>query len=79
MWALEWHSKNAGGERRHIMFHNGLPYLFRTRREALEYREKHFGYIRREDLRKEPHGWRLPKSVRVGICKLTKWKGQEVR
>lgn len=50
------------------MFHNGMPLLFHTRREARQYRDKHYGYIRhRKDLRQEPHGWRLPVPVRVHV------------
>jgi hypothetical protein len=70
-WGAEWYSKNAlDGERRYLMCDpdSGLPVVFRTRREARAWIDVEVGYIRvRPDLREEPHGWRLPKAVRVGI------------
>ena len=73
LWAAQWHSKNRlDGETRHII--NGdfcLPVLFRTRRECREFIQKHYGYIKeREDLRREPHGWRLPKAIKVQVLEL---------
>jgi len=45
-----------------------LPALFRTRRECRDYIKEKYGYIKnREDLREEPHGWRLPRPVKVEI------------
>jgi hypothetical protein len=42
--------------------------LFHTRREARSYVREHLGYIaKRPDLRAEPHGWKIPKVVRVEI------------
>ena len=68
-WALKWRSKNKiDGEREFFMWNYQAPYLFATRREAREYRDKRWGYIReRPDLREEPHGWRLPKVVKVSV------------
>lgn len=71
-WGLEWHSKNQHGEDRHIIwpdgFSQGQPILFKTRAEAREFQQERFGYIRtRKDLRAEPHGWRMPKVVRVEL------------
>lgn len=69
LWALQWRSKNhLNGERRHIINENCLPKLFLTRREAREWRDKQYGYIRnRKDLRAEPHGWRLPVPIKVVV------------
>mgnify|MGYP001575301697 CR=1 FL=1 len=69
IWAGQWHSKNTlDGETRHILFENFLPVLFHTRRECREYIKEKYGYIKdREDLRSEPHGWRVPKAIRVVI------------
>ncbi len=66
-WGLEWFSKNErDGITRHLIFHNLLPALFFTRKEARAFAEREYGYIRtRKDLRIEPHGWRLPRPVRV--------------
>lgn len=64
-WALLWHSRQSGA----LLIRKGyLPMLFRTREEAREWRDRHYGYIRhRRDLRDPPHNWRLPRPVRVTI------------
>lgn len=69
-WGLLWYSRNLlDGETRHIISRDYIPALFRTRREARAYAHERFGYIRdRADLRKEPHGWRLPSPVRLTIA-----------
>lgn len=52
----------------HFLYENFKPCLFMTRREAREYIKCRYGYIKhRKDLRIEPHGWRLPKPVRVEV------------
>jgi len=69
-WGVEWHSQNAlDGVSRHLMFMEpNRPALFGTRREAREWISEKYGYIRlRRDLREEPHGWRLPRAVRVQL------------
>lgn len=59
-WAIKWH---VG-----FMWNGATPHLFITRREAREYIEKDYGYIKtRPDLRNAPHYWRLPKAVKVEI------------
>lgn len=41
---------------------------FRTKREAAAFIKQQFGYIaKRPDLRTEPHGWKMPRPVRVRI------------
>lgn len=69
VWGIQWESKNMlDGFTSHLMFRDGLPILFKTKRETLERIQSEFGYIRgRKDLRSEPHGWRMPKPVRVII------------
>jgi hypothetical protein len=63
-WAALWRSIH--GE--HFLFENYQPALFRTRRAAQAYIEERYGYIRaRPDLRSNPHGWRMPKAVRVTV------------
>jgi hypothetical protein len=63
-WALWWHSKGSG----HIIHQSCVPALFKTRKQALEFREKTFGYIRkRPDLRAAPFFWRLPKPIKVTV------------
>lgn len=68
-WGLLWRSRNlVDGETQHIIMCDCLPVLFRTRREARAYASEHLGYIRpRLDLRREPHGWRMPQPVRLTI------------
>jgi len=42
--------------------------LFRTRQAAREWIKTKYGYIaERPDLQAEPHGWRMPKAVKVKI------------
>jgi len=72
LWAAEWHSKShLDGEVRHIMFESGFPKLFRTRRECRDWIKLTHGYIKeRQDLRDEPHGWRMPVAIRVELTKV---------
>lgn len=64
-WGVEWHSTNSlDGESCYLIW---TP-LFRTRRECRAFVDEQFGYIRkRPDLQREPHGWRIPKAVRVVV------------
>lgn len=56
------------GRKIHLIYDNCLPVLFRTRREARQYAERRFGYIKtRPDLRREPHCCRMPKPVRLKV------------
>ena len=67
VWALKWisDSKLDG----HIERFMGKPMgwkVFRTRAEARAYRDETYGYIKnRPDLKAEPHGWKLPRVVKV--------------
>lgn len=66
-WAILW---DSGGPLDGLVGQpeTGMTRLFRTRREAREYKELHFGYIRyREDLKKAPHWWKVPKVVKVTV------------
>lgn len=69
LWGGLWHSENKmDGVREHLLFRDCLPVLFRTRREAREFIQEKYGYIaKRPDLQSEPHGWRVPKPVRVNV------------
>jgi hypothetical protein len=70
-WGVMWYSKNEmDGVRKHLMYgwpdSTIVPLLFRTRKEAREYIKEKWGYIKDSpDLRVEPHGWRMPRAVRV--------------
>lgn len=69
-WAIKWRSDNAlDGKRERLgCGHTGLPIIFRTRAEAQTFIRQTYGYIaKRPDLRREPHGWKMPKAVRVRI------------
>jgi hypothetical protein len=72
-WGLMWYSKNClDGETRHLIYDNCIPVLFKTRREARDYANKRYGYIKTSpDLRGEPHGWRMPKAILVRVEALT--------
>jgi hypothetical protein len=66
-WALLWQQRGPNANR-HVMWQYGHPLLFATRKEARMYARKQYGYIRtRKDLRAPPHGWRMPKAIRVVV------------
>lgn len=74
MWAPKWSSTNKlDGHREHLMlWHQWLgfdrPAVFTTRQACREFISDHYGYIRnRPDLKREPHGWRMPVAVKVKI------------
>lgn len=67
-WAIRWESgpNSIDGERAYFV--GGPSLLFKTKRECCEYIQDHWGYIRkRPDLHRFPHGWRMPKAVRVTV------------
>ena len=68
-WGLLWRSENkTDGKNIRFLFDDATPLLFRTRREAREWADKKYGYIRtRPDLRAEPHGWKMPLPVKVYV------------
>ena len=73
-WVAMWRSKGSvSGEDRHLICDTdnqnyGVPVLFRTKTAAAEWIREHYSYIAtRQDLRSEPHGWRMPIPVRVDI------------
>lgn len=69
-WALLWSSENKlDGYLEHIISRDGQILYFNTREEARIYKEKTFGYIKnRPDLKEEPHGWKIPKVIKVRIA-----------
>jgi hypothetical protein len=66
-WGLEWFSKNKlDGITRHLIYENCIPIIFHSREEARKFSNERFGYIKvRKDLRVEPHGWRMPRPVKL--------------
>jgi hypothetical protein len=70
-WAVQWRSCNRlDGRREFFLWLNpSTPALFQTRAEARAYIREKYGYIaERPDLRREPHGWRLPRPVKVTVA-----------
>jgi hypothetical protein len=65
-WAIQWRSRTRlDGVQTRFQWSNEIR-LFRTRREARAFIDMEYSYIRnRPDLRTEPHGWRMPRAVRV--------------
>jgi hypothetical protein len=70
-WGVLWHAENRLDGITEYLCRNEdthLPALFLTRAEAREYISQRYGYIKaRPDLRAEPHGWSIPRAVRVEI------------
>lgn len=53
---------------RPVLWHQTKPLLFDTRREAREWAEEKYGYVKtRADLRSAPHNWRMPEPIRVDV------------
>lgn len=66
-WAAIWRSYNIlDGLREHPCFEYGNPVLFLSRTAAERWIKDTHGYIAgRSDLKKAPHGWKMPKAERV--------------
>lgn len=73
-WGVLWRTKTKShGVTEELLCNNGIPILFRTREQAREWIDALYGYIRhRHDLRKQPHGWRMPRPVRVIVVQQAK-------
>lgn len=69
LWGLLWCSnEKVSFDYRpgHLINKECIPVMFLTRRQARAYADKKYGYIKtRKDLRCYPHGWRMPKPVRI--------------
>lgn len=68
-WAALWRSNNRlDGHQEHIIYRELMPVLFLTRKAARAWIAEKYGYIKsRQDLRTEPHGWKMPIPVKVEI------------
>ena len=68
-WGVEFRSASKTfGHDRWFTWAGAAPRLFWNRREAREYIAAHWGDLKtRPDLRAEPHGWRMPRAVRVAV------------
>lgn len=69
MWAALWRSENKlNGKTEYFIRSCSIPRLFRTREEARNFIKENYRYIKfREDLRGEPHGWKVPIAIKVDI------------
>ena len=76
-WGAKWRSKNKlDGITEHIVFDNLDPVLSHTKKGITEFIKERYGYIaKRKDLRQEPHGWRMPKPIKLKIT-MTEFKGK---
>lgn len=74
LWAPKWsQTSKLDGHRENLIWHDLMPAIFRSRRECREFIEREFGYIRhRDDLRREPHCWRMPRAVKVEVTEVGK-------
>ena len=71
LWGIVWRSNDRIDGRLEYLMCCGTPYLFQSRKEARELIEREWGYIRnRPDLRSEPHGWKMPKAVKVQVVRV---------
>lgn len=68
-WGVQWRSDcRLDGRRRYFLWDQRGPLLFHTRALARQYIRETYGYIaEREDLRREPYGWKMPAAVRVVV------------
>ena len=69
LWAAQWRSESKrDGKDEWLIRELRIPKLFTTRKEARSWIEFVYGYIRtRPDLRAEPHGWKMPRAVKVTV------------
>ena len=72
LWCALWQSNNKlDGKREHLLRVGYIPIIFRTKKLCKQWIDGEYGYIKtRKDLRVEPHGWRLPKPVKVKVEQL---------
>jgi len=72
LWAALWWQRNSiDGDIEYILRENLLPKLFKTRHECKIWIKEKYGYIKnRNDLRRYPHGWRLPQPIKIIIDRL---------
>ena len=76
LWGIEFRADNwLDGKTSHLMVNWNSPYdeirrprLFNTRQLAREWNRRENGYIKlRPDLQCEPHGWKMPRVVKVEV------------
>jgi hypothetical protein len=70
LWGILWRSDNKlDGNTEHLIYSLAcVPMIFKTRGLARKYINSYWGYLRtRPDLRREPHGWKIPIPVKVEV------------
>ena len=69
-WAAKWRSRSlACGKQEYLIGAGQIPpLLFKTRADCRAHIRIKYGYITtRPDLRREPHGWKMPVPVKVTV------------
>lgn len=70
-WALLWRSENRMDGKRRYLIGSSEPagvLLFNSRAAARRYLQNGYEWMReREDLRREPYGWKMPQVVKVRV------------
>lgn len=81
-WAIEWRSENRlDGRTERLVGRFGMhtpacpdhlsgyrTMVFKTRQQARDFINVHYAYIRkRPDLQVEPHGWKMPRPIKVEV------------
>jgi hypothetical protein len=70
-WAIKHSSRNRlDGYREWLAHENCVPMLFTTRTAARAHIVKKMAIYSRPDLRREPHGWKTPRVIRVKIAEV---------
>ena len=69
LWGILWRQENKlEGRRQYLLYRDRMPYLASTRMEARKIINFHWAYLNyRDDLRREPHGWKMPIPVKVRL------------
>lgn len=68
---LDGHREYLGGGarfNRHEAFCGYTTMAFATRAAARRFIADHYSYFARSDLKAEPHGWKMPRPVRVSLA-----------
>lgn len=76
-WAILWRQENQlDGKREHLVGDgHDLPLMFLTRAECRSHLRDRYGYIRtRPDLKTEPHGWKMPRVVKIVVAVEYHWR-----
>jgi len=69
IWGVLWIQKGSiDGDCESLVYKDCKPVMFSTKRECKKFIDETYKFITaRKDLRRYPHGWRLPKPVKLRI------------